>query len=183
VGPKSLVAKEIEERGGIVTGWYSEGYLVVGKYADPRWIHGIYGRKVEYALENKIPIISEEYLVEAFGRIPKLPPKPPKPPKKKEPAEPLKPEQWSDLVKRAEDLRNSGEISGEVCNEILAMISRYSGLTDIKFEETQDDSIQIKALNDEKGVGLSITINNASLEKKRAEWQKFLNPQSATNPQ
>lgn len=183
VGPKSLVAKEIEKRGGIVTGWYSEGYLVVGKYADPRWIHGIYGRKVEYALENKIPIISEEYLVEAFGRIPKLPPKPPKPPKKKEePAEPLKPEQWRDLVKRAEDLRNSGEISGEVCNEILAMISRYSGLTDIKFEETQDDSIHIKALNDERGVGLSITINNASLEKKRAEWQKFLNPQSATNP-
>jgi len=177
IGPKSLVAKEIEDRGGIITGWYSEGYLVVGKYADPRWIHGIYGRKVEYALENKIPIISEEYLVDAFSRIPKLPPKPPKPPKKKqEPIEPLKPEEWRELVKRAEGLRATGEISTEVCNEILGMISRVSGLTDIKFEEVNDDSIQIKQITD-GGIGLSITVNNALLEKKRAEWQKFLNPQ------
>jgi hypothetical protein len=187
-GSKSFIAKEIEDRGGVVTSWYSDGYLVVGKYSDPRWIHGIYGRKIEFALENKIPIISESYLIEAFDRIPRLPPKPPKPPKqKKELTEPLKPEEWRGLAKRAEKLRDCGEISNEVCNEILQMISTCSGLTDIKYEEVKDDSIQIKTTTD-GGLGLCITVNNELLERKRAEWQKYLNPeninsQSYTNPQ
>ena len=99
----------------------------------------------------------------------------------------MKAEEWRGLAKRAEKLRDCGEISNEVCNEILQMISTCSGLTDIKYEEVKDNSIQIKTTTD-GGLGLCITVNNELLERKRAEWQKYLNPeiinsQSSTNPQ
>ena len=188
IGPKEYVGKEIVMRGGIVSGWYSEGYLVVGKYADPRWIHGIYGRKVEYALENKIPIISEAYLVEAFKRFPKLPPKASSPKtsnslKKKETEyEPLQPHQWRDLVKRAESLRGSKQISDEVCNEILGMLARLSGLNDISHTKVDDIKACINTSNG-GGVSFSVALDLDDLEKKRKEWQIFFNPQSSTNPQ
>jgi len=76
VGPRSLVAKSIKGKGGLVLKKLllkNTDYLVVGTFSSPSWPSSHLGRKIEQvaALKSKgkaIKVISEHHLLKKLGR-------------------------------------------------------------------------------------------------------------------
>jgi NAD-dependent DNA ligase len=80
-GDRNQCETAVRERGGFCCERpnHELNYLVVGRFAEPAWIHKTYGRKIESALELKstganCQIISEEHWMRFLQSTPELPP-------------------------------------------------------------------------------------------------------------
>jgi NAD-dependent DNA ligase len=79
-GDRNQCETAVRERGGVCCERpnHELNYLVVGRFAEPAWIHKTHGRKIESALELKTTgsncqIISEEHWIRCLQNTPELP--------------------------------------------------------------------------------------------------------------
>lgn len=74
-GPRSICEKAVVARGGSIAGVTKKlHYLVVGGLGSPEWKHGVFGTKIEKAMEHKqsglgIKILHEDSWASALGAI------------------------------------------------------------------------------------------------------------------
>ncbi len=75
IGPRKLLAQEIEARGGKVLSdmRLDTDYLVIGDIGSKAWMHSTHGRKIEKAIELRekgsgIAIISEQHLMDSINK-------------------------------------------------------------------------------------------------------------------